>query len=241
MIGYHALIAVAGFIDSIAGGGGLITVPVFSLLLGPGAAAIGTNKIVATFVTLAALIVYARKGHFQWKSSRYFVLGILLGTFFGARVAVFLPVAWLKYFLTASAPVILFFTLRKDSFVSREAAKAPDLKLFLIALPIGFYDGVYGPGGGTFMFLALNWFGGMPLLQAIAVSKLANFVSASGSLAAYAASGVVHWGLGLQFVPAIVAGGVLGSSLASQKAKSIVQPILVVVVLLLLARIWWVG
>jgi uncharacterized membrane protein YfcA len=236
---YHALIAIAAFMDSIAGGGGLITVPVFSLILGPGTEAIATNKIVAGIVTLTALIVYQRKGHMLWRESRWFVIGILLGTVCGAQAGTWLSTAWLKYALTFTAPIILFFTLKRDSFVQRNDQRSTDLRLFLIALPIGFYDGIYGPGGGTFMFLALNWFGGMTLMQAIAISKLANFVSASGSLISYASADQVHWKIGFQFIPVAIAGALIGSALATKKAKEIVRPILVLVVILLLCRIWW--
>jgi uncharacterized membrane protein YfcA len=236
---YFLLVFLAGFIDSIAGGGGLITVPVLTLIVGPGAIAIGTNKIVGLAAALTALLVYARKGHLRVRGSMGFLVGLAIGTWVGAKLAIVMPVEYFKWFLIGIAPVILFITLKRDSFLTREPNGVPAAAgvLAFWGFACGAYDGAFGPGGGTFMFLSLTLFGGFSLLGALATSKLANTLSAGVSLASFAFDGAVVWSVGLQLMGLCVVGAFVGSQLASQRAKQVVRPVLVVVVLLLLARL----
>jgi uncharacterized membrane protein YfcA len=235
-------IFLAGFIDSIAGGGGLITIPVLTLIVGPGAIAIGTNKILGLVSAGAALLVYMRKGHLRLKGSAAFLISLAAGTFTGSQVAMILPLAIFKWLLLGVCPVILFITLRRDSFITRDHAPggaeiAPHWVLGLLGFMCGFYDGSFGPGGGTFMFLSLAGWGGFPILAALATSKLANTLSAGCALISFAHNRSVVWDVGLKLSAFSVAGALLGSSFASARAKQVVRPVLVVVVLLLLAKL----
>jgi uncharacterized protein len=236
---YQLVFFIAGFIDSIAGGGGLITVPGFTLLLGPGPLAIGTNKVVAVAGTLSAMFVYMRKGHLDFSLAKTFVVGVLLGTMAGAKAADHLPVEWFRIGLTVVAPVVLSVTFYKDA-LSRVGSTTAKHWSWLLGsgLVVGFYDGVFGPGGGTFMFLFLVWVGGLSLLPALAVAKFANFISASGSLFVFATLDRVSWIEGLTYVPANMIGGLLGATLATKYAARVVRPVLVLVVALLLYRLW---
>jgi uncharacterized protein len=240
---YDALVFLAGFIDSIAGGGGLITVPILTLLLGPGAVAIGTNKIVGLAAALIALIVYARKGHLQIKSSAPFLIGIALGTISGSKLAMHLPKEYFQWFLLAACPVILFITLKRESFLTKEHSQ-PSLRgrrqIALVAFlgaACGFYDGVFGPGGGTFMFLSLAGIGGYSVVAALATSKLANTLSAASALGSFALEGVVVWDVGLRLALFAGLGALIGSQIASKNAKVIVRPMLVIVVVILLTKL----
>lgn len=240
---YSFLVFLAGFIDSIAGGGGLITVPVFTLLLGPGALAIGTNKIVGLAAASTALFIYARKGHLQIKGSVPFIIGLAIGTFCGAKLGTHLPARHFTWFLIAALPLLLYFILKRDSLLSMSAPhhtnRSPQSPLLLIGLGFlcGGYDGVFGPGGGTFMFLALFVFGGFSLLPALATSKLANTLSAGLSLITYAQSGFVSWSTGLPLTALCIVGAMIGSTIATQNAKRVVRPVLAIVVILLLIRL----
>jgi uncharacterized protein len=249
----NLLVFIAGFIDSIAGGGGLITVPVLTFLVGPGAVAIGTNKILGLVSALTALIVYMRKGHLQLRGSMGFLVALGLGTFVGAKITMHLPIEAFKWFLLSVCPLILIIILRRDSFVSRSGSgvKATDplstsgetlvakplWVLALLGVGCGIYDGAFGPGGGTFMFLSLAGWGGFPLLAAIATSKLANTLSAGVSLASFAYDGAVIWTVGLKLAAFSIAGALIGSHFASARAKTVVRPVLVIVVCMLLAKI----
>ena len=232
---------IAGFIDSIAGGGGLITIPSLSLFLSLGPSTIGTNKIAGTLSALVALIVYSTQGHMKWKSGWLFTVFIGLGSFLGSSVNPWIPTSFFKVFLLISCPILLWILWRKDFWIEQESNHLEWNKntrgIILSALLCGFYDGVWGPGGGTFMFLSLFFLAKFPLFTALAISKLANFTSAGVSLLNFAHRGFVQWHLGFSLAVGIVIGSLLGSLLATRKASQIIRPILLIVVCLLLSKV----
>jgi uncharacterized membrane protein YfcA len=236
---------IAGFLDSIAGGGGLITLPVLSLVLEPGAHAIGTNKIVGTTGALLALFVYARKGHFRWKEGLSFVLWVGLGSSVGSRVTPLLPVELFRWLLIGVSPVILYFVWNRERWLRFETQVRPQGQRWwsfgfaATGFACGFYDGAFGPGGGTFMLLGLLYVVQLPLLQALAVSKLANTLSASVAWATYGMQGYVHTEIGVWMAIGMGSGALLGSTLATKKASSIVRPVLTVVVVILMTKLAW--
>jgi uncharacterized membrane protein YfcA len=240
---------VAGFVDSIAGGGGLITLPSISLVLGPGATAIGTNKICGFAAAAVALFVYARGGHFDWRRGAAFTAAVGVGAILGSRIAPRLPPEIFPWFLAVTCPVILYIVWRKDLWIAREDHHAspsgaatgwwqPTVfpTVLLAGLACGFYDGLWGPGGGTFMFLSLLFAARMPLLGALAASKLANAVSALAALGSYALQGHVHVREGALVAAGAVVGGFVGARLASARASRIVRPVLACVVTILAVK-----
>lgn len=235
----------AGFIDAIAGGGGLILLPALSIVVGAGPSAIGTNKPAAVAMAAIALIVYARRGHLNWRLSGMFALMLGIGALVGSRVALLVPVVVFPWLLALSCPILLYIVWEKDLWLPTDVAEsrgeprpfAPSV--LLSGLACGFYDGVFGPGAGTFMFLSLLFFARLPLLTALAAAKLANTASATVALASYASSGHVHWRLGAIVAMGALVGGFIGAKQASVKAARIVRPTLVVVVVLLVLRIVW--
>jgi uncharacterized membrane protein YfcA len=240
----------AGFIDSIAGGGGLITLPATLLMLGSGTAvaeAIGTNKVAAIFAAAVALVVYIRAGHFDWRKSLTFSASIGVGAFFGSLVGRFLSPQIFKFLMVVTCPIIVWVVWNKEFWVSREleehrrarTSKERGRALSMVILSgmlCGFYDGVWGPGGGTFMLLSLIFFAKLPLLTALAVSKFANTTSAATALATYASGGYVHWRLGLCLGATVSIGALLGARLATKAASRIVRPVLIFVVGLLVVK-----
>jgi uncharacterized membrane protein YfcA len=232
---------IAGFIDSIAGGGGLITLPMLSFVVGPGAHAIGTNKIVGASGALIALLVYMRKGHLDWAKGILFVMTAATGAYVGSQVSPHIPVQAFPWLMAITCPLILAVVWRKDAWVAAELQHPPSHRthaLVLIAgLCVGFYDGAWGPGGGTFMLLALLWVSKLPLLTALAISKLANTSTASASLIGYARQNYVHWQEGALMSVGMCVGAFFGASLATRKAAQIVRPVLAVVAVLLLVKV----
>ena len=232
---------VTGFIDSVAGGGGLISLPVLSLALAPGAEAIGTNKIVGTLAALVALIVYARAGHMDLKKSLLFALFIAGGSFLGSLITPHLPQSSFRWILLVMCPFILWVVLKKDLWTqerhSRPLRKHSAFKIGLSGLACGLYDGAFGPGGGTFMFLSLLFFARLPLFTALAASKLANTTSAGVALVSYASRGFVHWTEGTLMAIGVIAGAFLGARFATKKAAVLVRPVLVTVSGLLILKL----
>ncbi len=230
---------VAGFIDAIAGGGGLIALPAMSLIVGPGTEAIGTNKIASLAAAGIAFLVYWRRGHVQWRDSILFTVAVGAGAFGGSLVGPHVPPAAFPWLLAATCPVILYFVWNKDLWVSRaqHSSRHSPFAVVLSGVIVGFYDGVWGPGGGTFMFLALLYFARLPLLAALAASKLANSAAASVALVSYGMAGHVHVREGLLLAAGMLTGGFFGANLASTRASRVVRPTLLVIVLLLAARV----
>jgi uncharacterized membrane protein YfcA len=238
---------IGGFVDSIAGGGGLISLPLQSIAVGPGALAIGTNKIAGSVAAFVALLVYMRGGHVQWRRSFVFTILVGAGSYFGTRVSVSIPPALFRYLLLATCPAILWVVWRKDLWVARqiEEVKGIDLNFiqkyeipFLFSgLACGFYDGAWGPGAGTFMFLSLLFIARMPLLASLATAKLANFSSGIVALVSYASRGYVEWLPGSLLAFGMIFGAMTGAHVASRGAVKAVRLVLVIVVVLLLIKL----
>lgn len=232
---------IAGCIDSIAGGGGLITLPVLSSVLEPGAHAIGTNKIVGTSGALIAFLVYLRKHPLNLKKGFAFLVAIGVGSFIGSLCSPLLPKIYFRYLLIGACPLVLWFLWNKQMFLHEAQEHGKHLTgkalgvLIATGTAVGFYDGFFGPGGGTFMLLGLLWAAKLPLFEALLLSKLANTVSAGVSLVSYGVQGYVHPKQGLMMAAGMIAGGFLGARFASHRAEKIVRPVLAGVVILLLA------
>lgn len=236
-----AIGVIAGFIDSIAGGGGLITLPALMLSVGTNASAIATNKIAGTLAALTATLVYLRRAPLT-NLALQFVVCTALGSLAGTRVATYLPEAVFAVLLVLTAPLVLWLAFQKDRWVEIESRKKTNSPWALLACGFfsGLYDGAWGPGGGTLMLLSATWIGGAPLLQALLWSKLANTLSASTALASFAAlSPEIHirWGLGATIAAGCTVGATLGARLALKSASRVVRPVLAVVAGLLVFRV----
>ncbi len=231
----------AGFVDSIAGGGGLITVPVFTLLLGPGADAIGTNKIVGVVATAVALLVYMRLGHVRIRGHLLFFACVAVSSAAGAYLSAWVPPVVYKWFIVAVVPLLLVVVLKKDLWVKQAAsgdhAHVNHQALWMAGCACGFYDGIAGPGGGTLMFLALFILARFPLLEAMGTAKVANLASASFSLVTYASTGHVLWSQGVSMAIGIGMGAAIGASVASKNAATWARVALGVVSSLLVLRL----
>jgi uncharacterized membrane protein YfcA len=239
---------VSGFIDSIAGGGGLINLPLLSMYLGANPTAIGTNKVVGLLAAFVALVVYSWGRSLSFKKTALFCLAVGMGAFAGSRAGVNLPKEafwWLLFFI---CPIILWVTLKKDLWIRKELEQSSQerhphvhsSRALFAGLAIGFYDGIWGPGGGTFMLLGLLFFvDSTPVIVALASSKLANTLSAGVSLYNYAAHDHVNWMVALPMAVGVTIGAILGARFASQKSLKVIRPTLVVVVILLLVRLYF--
>jgi uncharacterized protein len=229
---------IAGLIDSIAGGGGLITVPSFVLVLGPGVTAIATNKIAGVASAGVALLIYMKNGHVTLRGQAVFALLVGIGAWLGSVLAPLFPPLAFKYLLFVICPLILFVVWRKDLWVKeRSLLPVAHWRLWIAGFFCGLYDGIAGPGGGTLMFLSLLFFGRMPLLGAMGTAKLANLTSAGVSLVSYASQGLVQWRTGAVVGASIAVGAVIGAEFGNRRAVTAVRLALTIVVTLLLVRL----
>ncbi|WP_237152402.1 TSUP family transporter [Oryzibacter oryziterrae] len=221
---------VAGFIDSIAGGGGLITVPAMLIAGIPPLATLGTNKLGSLFGSGSATLAYARRGFVDVRKQLPMALMSGLGSAVGAAVTTWIPADVLR----AVMPVLLiaialYFGFKRGlGEESRRARLKPFLFGLMFVPVIGFYDGVFGPGTGSFFMLGFVTLAGFTLISATAHTKLLNFASNIGAFLVFVVTGAVIWKVGLIMGAGQFLGAQTGSRLAMRNGAKIIRPLLVV-------------
>lgn len=231
----------AGAIDAIAGGGGLLVLPALLLAgLGP-LEALGTNKMQGLFGTGSATVTFVQKGHLDLKSEWPYALLCFLGSVMGAAIATYVPKDLLRMIMPIVLVVIALYFLfqRKLGEEDRASKISPFLLGFAVLPMVGFYDGIFGPGAGSFYMLALVSLGGFSLLRATARTKLMNFASNVGGFVAFAIVGAVVWPLGLAMAFGQIIGGRIGANMAIKNGAKIIRPLLVIMCLAMAARLYF--
>jgi uncharacterized membrane protein YfcA len=232
---------VAGFVDAIAGGGGLVTVPVLLLCGANPVEALATNKLQGTFGAATAALSYARAGHVRLSAQLPMAAVAAAAGAAGALVAHLIPVEVLRVVM----PVVLiavaaFFALRRGLSDADRAERVPPAVFAVTAVPvIAAYDGFFGPGTGSFFMIAFVALAGFGVLKATAHTKLLNFASNLGSLAVFAFSGATWWVVGLAMAAAQVAGAALGARVAMRVGARVIRPLLVVTSSAMALRLIW--
>jgi uncharacterized protein len=231
----------AGFIDSIAGGGGLITVPALLLAGFSPVVALGTNKLQGLFGSGSATISYAMNGHVDLKRQLPSALLSLLGGVLGALLATVLPTDILRTILPLLLVAIALYFAFKPRLgdVDRAERMTPFLFGLTIVPLIGFYDGVFGPGTGSFFMIAFVALAGYGVLKATAHTKLLNFSANIGALLLFATVGAVAWKIGLVMGAAQFIGARIGAGLAMKKGATLIKPLLVATCITLAVRLLW--
>lgn len=223
----------AGFVDAIAGGGGLITVPVLLSAGLPPTLALGTNKLQASFGSGSAAWHFARAGLIGWKEVRLGVLITFVSAMLGALAVQQIKPDFLRRFIPWLLIGVALYTLLQRSFGlrPRPARMSPHGFAALFGVLIGFYDGFFGPGTGTFWAMAGVALMGFDLTKATAYTKAMNFASNVGSLLVFLVGGQVHFGAGLLMGVGQWTGARLGSRLVIRQGARFIRPIFVTAVL----------
>lgn len=236
-----AAAAAAGFIDSIAGGGGLVTVPALLLAGVPPAQALATNKVQGAFGAATAALAYARGGHVDLRRQAGAAALAFAAGLAGALAVSALPVQALRYGLpVVLIGIALYFALKPGlSDRDRTERLRPAAFMALIVPVIGFYDGLLGPGAGSFYMLAFVTLAGHGILRATAHTKLLNLASNLGGLAGFALTGQPLWLLGLIMAAGQVLGAAIGARLAMRAGARLIKPLLVVTSTSLAAKLLW--
>ncbi len=230
---------VAGFIDSIAGGGGMITVPVLLLTGFSPVMALGTNKLQGLFGSGSATLAYAQKGQVDLRKQLPAALSSFIGGAVGALLAAVLPGDWLQIVLPILLIAIALYFALKPSMgdVDRAQRMTPFMFGLTIVPLIAFYDGLFGPGTGSFFMLAFVTLAGYGMLKATAHTKLLNFASNIGSFGAFALVGVIAWKAGLVMGVAQFLGARLGATVAMRVGSRIIRPLLIITCVALALRL----
>ena len=236
------LVFLAGIIDAVAGGGGLITLPAYMIAGLPPHTAAATNKCGSTFGTIFAAVRFMRGGKIRWKSALCAAAAALIGSTLGARLNLIVSDRILSYIMLIVVPVMAVFLVLKRDFgtVDRSSDLSPAALLAAsagIGLVIGAYDGFFGPGTGTFLTLAFCRFCRFDLLTSSGNTKVVNAASNAAALVTFAISGQVLWKIGIPAALCSIAGNSVGASLALKKSAKIIRPMLFVVMGLLVIRL----
>ena len=234
------LVFLAGFVDAIAGGGGLISLPAYLLAGLPPHQAIATNKMSSTIGTCASTARYLKNGYVDWKLGIPGIVMSLVGSHFGTKLQLMVPEKYLQYLLLLVLPVVAFITLRTRKWPDETAPLDPWLRRLIIwgsAFVIGGYDGYYGPGTGTFMMIALVRFAKLDTRHAAGGVKVVNLASNLGSLFTALRAGYVLVGVGLISSVASILGHYIGAGLAIKNGSKIVRPTVIAVLLLLTVKV----
>ena len=232
------LVFLAGFIDSIAGGGGLISLPAYYLAgLSPTLAA-GTNKLSAGLGTIVSTLRYVRGKKVLWNVGILAALGAFPGSWLGAQVLQSIPEDAVRVLMIAAIPLVAVVVLRQRGDLSRRRTPVQwdGPMSFAIGLAVGFYDGLVGPGTGTFLILAFTMLMGMEGVMASGTAKVVNLTSNVAALLALLGGGNVLFLLGLPAALCGMAGNWLGAGLTIRRGTGLIRVILLVVLALLLAK-----
>lgn len=235
----------AGFVDAMAGGGGLIQLP--ALLVGlPNKdlpLILGTNKVPSIFGTAAAARNYFKNIKPDLPLTITMMVPAFAGSMAGAGLAATIPKEFFKPFLVFLLLAVAIYTWRKPELGMSENLKYTNRKRLVIVavmgLLIGFYDGIFGPGTGTFLVFFLVSAIGFAFLKASATAKLVNIATNAGAILSFQLTGHIWWQLGLLLAFANVTGAIIGSRLAIRGGSPLVRKVFLAVTFLLIARVAW--
>ncbi|PGA96449.1 TSUP family transporter [Bacillus toyonensis] len=229
----------AAFIDSVVGGGGLISLPALMFVGLSPASAIATNKLAATMGTFTSAIYFIRSGKVDFKIVGKLIPLTIIGAVAGALVVKFIPPDILRPLVLIMLVFIAVYIIAKKDWGSvstyKKMTKRKTLIFFFVILMIGFYDGFFGPGTGSFLIFAFLLIG-LDYIQAAAAGKLLNFVSNIVSLITFLFLDIIHFEYGIIMGLSMILGAYFGSKFAVQKGVGYVKTLFLLVTILLIGK-----
>lgn len=236
------LLFLAGFVDAIGGGGGLISLPAYLLAGLPVHQAIATNKLSSTCGTTLATFRFIKNGLVNLKFAIPSVITAVIGSSIGAKLSLLADEGLMEHLLFVILPIAAFIVLNKKLFKdNNDGTLSLNARTYLVsivaAFMIGMYDGFYGPGTGTFLIIAFTVLGKMSVSTANAQAKVINLTTNITSLTIFLLNGQVLFSLGIAAAICNMIGGYLGAGLVMQKGSRIVKPTILLVLFLLFLKI----
>lgn len=237
------LVFLAGFVDSIAGGGGLISLPAYLIAGVPPHVALGTGKLSSFPGAVVAVARFAKSGYIRWKLALICSAMALVGSTIGASIALRVNEKIVESLMIVVLPVIAFYVLRnKNMGDDNSQPELPEKKTLFVgmtaALVIGMYNGFYGPGTGTFLILVFTGVVKMKLKDAAGISKVINLASDIAAFVTFVFNGKAYIALGLTAALFSMAGSYLGSGLVVNNGQKIVRPVVIVVLAILFVKLF---
>lgn len=230
----------AGFVDAIGGGGGIISLPCYLLAGVPMHFALGTNKLSSCIGTVASTVRYVKNGCVDWLLAIPSILLAVAAAHVGTRLQLTVDERYLKIVLLFVLPVIAVILLKKKVLPEERGAINAWRRRAVVwgaSFAVGMYDGFYGPGTGTFLLLAFCYLGKLDVRTASGNVKLVNLSSNVGALVTSLAAGKVLLPLGLTAAVFATAGQYIGAGLALKNGTKIVRPVILTVLVLLTGKV----
>lgn len=236
------LVFFAGLVDSIAGGGGLISLPAYLFAGIPIRNTVGTNKFSSSCGAVVSVVRFAKKGLIRWKIAIPAVLTGMAGSALGANLSLLLNERILLWMLLAVLPLVALAVSNKKLLTARRAeTKAFSARQYvsvtLVSFFIGIYDGIYGPGTGTFLIILFTAASGLGMSEANALAKTVNLVTNFTALAVFLWNGQVLFLLGIAAACFNMAGQYVGSGMVMNKGSRVIRPVMLIVLALLFLKI----
>lgn len=221
-----------GFIDAIAGGGGLITLPAIMAMGVPPHLALGTNKLQGVFGSFTATLNFTKKGLIDYKECFIGIVFTFIGALIGATLILFLNANFLKIIIPFLLIAIFIYTLFMPKIGESDRAAKMNERLFYVifGLVLGFYDGFFGPGAGSFWMFAMVALIGLNLKKAVAHTKALNFTSNIVALGVFIIGGQILWLVGFLMAVGQILGAYFGSNLVIKKEVKFIRTMFLIVV-----------
>ncbi|MBI9084878.1 MAG: TSUP family transporter [Desulfobacterales bacterium] len=233
----------AGFVDSIAGGGGLISLPILISVGLPPQLALGTNKLQSSFGTLFAAYNYIKKGVIDVKTAAPAVVFTFLGAAIGSWAVQQMDAAFIRHLIPVMLLLVLAYMIfsKNPGDMDRSARMPAFVFALVFGLALGFYDGFFGPGTGSFWTAALIVLLGHNMTRAAGFTRIVNLTSNVVALGGFILGGNVMWSAGLCMAAGQIVGARVGSGLAIKNGARFIRPVFITVVLLTIVRLIYVN
>lgn len=236
------LVFIAGLVDSVAGGGGLISLPAYLIAGLPMHNAIGTNKLSSAVGTTVSTIRYCKNKYVDWGVAIPSVILALMGSTLGANLALMVEEKIMKYILLFVLPFVAIYVFTGKSMKNNKFEETiPRKNVYIIAclasFIVGAYDGFYGPGTGSFLILIYTSLAKMDIKKAAGNTKLVNLASNIASLVTFLVNGKLIFALGITAAVFSIAGHYIGAGLVMKNGKKIVRPVILIVLVLLFIKV----
>lgn len=235
------MLFLAGFVDAVGGGGGLISLPAYFMAGLPAHTAIATNKLSGCCGTAVVTYRFFKDGCIKLKLAIGAIIGALIGSFLGANLSLRIDEEIVTYLFYIILPICAFIVFNKNCLQDEDKDFILTKKVYVIicvcSFFIGIYDGFYGPGTGTFLLIAFSIFVKMSLKFSNGLAKIINLSSSLMSLAVFILNGEVIFTLGIVCAICNMLGGYIGANMAIKQGSKIVRPVILVVLGLLFVKI----
>ena len=236
----------AGFVDAIAGGGGLIMLPGLLFTGLPVSGAIATNKLCGTFGSLTSSAKFAQSKQVDWRACALMGLPVALGAYWGSRSIDRLPSDWAEPIVIVLIAAITFFVVLNPGFGTAKSVDNSERKIapgkqialsLLAAIAIGFHDGFFGPGTGIFLVFALISIWPIDFLRATGTAKVLNLVANAIALATFAIAGNIQYDKGICGAAGVIIGSFVGATFATKKGTKLIKPLFIAVTTALVSKL----